>query len=368
MTTIFCVRPQGFNVGNDVIFLGMQSFLYEAFGKVVNIISLPATSRYESQLRSGLTAKTVHDINQYGHGVILGGGNLYENGELDLDLEALEALEAPLMLFSLSRGRIYNRQHRLVDRTNAMPASAVIALNRKARYSLTRDEATQTYLRSLEIKKSEMGGCPSLFINRLVNRLPKLSPGDRTDVLISVRHPALMNIPLRQQAQVTHDLVEIIEFLRGEGFADIRLLCHDQRDIPFAASFTGVEYVYTGDIYSYLALLRSCSLNVTYRLHAALPCLSFGTPTIKISYDERAISLMETIGLGTWNLNMMDSEAVVAQVRERYRRLDILEQLRNQAQPIWNQLNTVMRNAFCQFAADVLAYQDGECCIEPTTK
>ena len=42
MINLFCIRPKGFNVGNDAIYLGLQHFLYGAFGEVVNLISLPA--------------------------------------------------------------------------------------------------------------------------------------------------------------------------------------------------------------------------------------------------------------------------------------------------------------------------------------
>ena len=110
MITLFCIRPRGFNIGNEAIFVALQPFLHRAFGEVVNIITLPATARYETDVKAGLTPTTVYDINQYGHGVIVGGGNLYENGEIDVHSGALEALEAPLMLFSLSRGRVYNRR------------------------------------------------------------------------------------------------------------------------------------------------------------------------------------------------------------------------------------------------------------------
>ena len=118
MINLFCIRPKGFNIGNDAIFMGLRHFIHEAFGQVVNLIELPATSRYESQAKGGLTSKTIYEINQYGHGVIVGGGNLYENGELDVTLDALKTLEVPLMLFSISRGRIYNRQCKLVERTD----------------------------------------------------------------------------------------------------------------------------------------------------------------------------------------------------------------------------------------------------------
>ncbi len=40
-------------------------------------------------------AQTVYEINRFGHGVVVGGGNLYENGELEINPVALKALEKP---------------------------------------------------------------------------------------------------------------------------------------------------------------------------------------------------------------------------------------------------------------------------------
>jgi polysaccharide pyruvyl transferase WcaK-like protein len=356
MITLFCIRPKGFNVGNDAIYLGMQRYIFEAFGQVVNIISLPATSRYESHAKAGLSAQTVYEINLYGDGVIVGGGNLYENGELQVDTNALEALEVPLMLFSLSRGRVYNRRGQLVNRTNAMPKLIAQAINRKAKFSLARDGYTGDYLQEIGATHSRVGGCPTIFLNRIVDRLPRLHPPDRSGVLISVRNPSLMSIPLKQQALVHRHIGEMIEFLRAEGHKDIRLLCHDHRDIPFAASFADVEFVYLDDIYTYLALLNSCALNVTYRLHSALPCLSFCRPMISISYDERALSLMRTIGYEDWNIDMIQTPEVVAQVKDRYRRLGELPAWREKTKSIWDGLDKVMGDTFRAFAAEVTAY------------
>jgi len=358
MINLFCVRPKGFNVGNDAIYIGLQYFLYEAFGQIINLIPLAATSRYESQAQAGLTAKTIYEINQYGHGVIVGGGNLYENGELDINLDALKTLEVPLMLFSLSRGRIYNRQHTLVDRTDAMPDQAILTLNQQASYSLARDQATYDYLQHIGFTQCQVGGCPTIFLDRMVERLPQIPERDQAGVLIAVRNPNLMSIPLKKQSQVRNDILNIIDFLRREGFRDVRLLCNDHRDIPFAASFDGIDYVYTGDVYSYLALLGSCRLCISYRLHASLPCVAFGTPTIKISYDERALSLMETVGLAEWNIDMIQTDDVINQVKERYQNMDRLTALRNQIQPRWEQLYKVMQDTFNSFAQDVRAYRN----------
>lgn len=352
MITLFCIRPKAFNVGNDAIFMGLKYFIQEAFGRVVNLVSLPATARYESQAKAGLTAKTIYEINQYGHGVIVGGGNLYENGELDVQLDALERLNVPLMLFSLSCGRIYGRRRQLVTRTDTMPARTILALNRAAQFSMARDRATKEHLDRLGASNAMIGGCPTIFLDRMLPFLPPLSSADQGGVLLSVRNPELMNIPLDAKAHVHQQITDVIAYLRSEGYPNIRLLCHDHRDIPFAASFGDIEYIYADDIYVFLALLRSTSLVVTFRLHSALPCLAFGTPMIKISYDERALSLLDTVGFGGWNIDLVQSKNLVAEVIDRHRRLAELDDLRQQAQPTWDHLYATMRDAFHRFAEE----------------
>lgn len=353
MITLFNIRPKGFNIGNDAIYIGMQHFLYKAFGEIVNIITLPATSRYENQPKAGLTVRTVYEVNQYGHGVIVGGGNIYENGELDIDLNALHALEVPMMLFSLSGGKVYNRNLKLVDRTDAMPKNIIIELNKKAKYSLVRDKATYDYLQSLGCTESQIGGCPTMCLDYIENKLPEKYEELKNVVLISVRNPNLMSIPLEKQRKVYNDILNIISFFHSKKGKDVKLLCHDHRDIEFAASFENIEYIYTGDIFTYLGFLRSCALNVTYRLHSFIPCLVFGTPTIIISYDQRALSLVDTIGFGEWNINMIYENNVIERIIDRYSCINDLDDKKNKTRPVWEKLYSTMNNAFRNFAMDV---------------
>lgn len=357
---IFCVRPKGFNVGNDAIYLGLQAALQEAFGCFVNLITIAATSKYESAGQAGLTSRTIHEINQYGHGVIVGGGNLYENGELDLNPDALTRLEPPLMLFSLSRGRIYNREDRLVDRTDVMSDRLIFALNRKALASLSRDRTTAQYLAGLGLNTAELGGCPTIFLDRIAERLPEVAETDRGCSLVSVRHPSLMNISLHRQMRVHDEVRMIIELLREKGNSDVRLLCHDHRDIPFAASFKDVPYIYIADPLQYLALLKHTKLNVTYRVHSALPCMAFGTPFIKLSYDERALSLMETVGYGEWNIDIVRSPNALADVADRLASLDRLGEIRKSATATWENLKQTQDSAMRRFAEAARAHERGE--------
>jgi polysaccharide pyruvyl transferase WcaK-like protein len=355
MLNIFCIRPKGFNVGNDAIFMGLQAAIAEAFGAFVNLISIPATSRYESQAKAGLTSRTVHEINQYGHGVIVGGGTLYENGELDVNLEALRKLEPPLMLFSLSRGRMYNRLDKLVERTDVMSDTLIAGLNRQATWSLARDHATLAHLQGLGLDHARLGGCPTIFLDRLRGQFPEVPQADRRTTLVSVRNPQLMNISLQRQIGIASQVQQIIALLRHSGHDDVRLLCHDHRDIPFAASLAE-PYVYIQEPHAYLALLNSCRLNVTYRVHSALPCMALGTPFIKLSYDERAISLMDTVGYGDWNIDIVREPDVPGAVAERLARIDQLPALRQQAQPVWESLRATQDGALSQFAAAVRAF------------
>lgn len=355
MLNIFCIRPKGFNVGNDAIFMGLQAALAEAFDSFVNLISIPATSRYESQAKAGLNSRTVHEINQYGHGVIVGGGNLYENGELDVNLEALKKLETPMMLFSLSRGRVYNRLDKLVDRTDVMSDNIMAGVNKHARWSLARDHATLNHLKGLGMDHAVLGGCPTIFLDRISSQLPEVPVGDRRTTLVSVRNPSLMNIALHRQIGIPQQVQALVKLLRDNGHEDVRLLCHDHRDIPFAASL-GEPYVFIQEPHAYLALLKSCRLNVTYRVHSALPCMAFGTPFIKLSYDERALSLLDTVGFGDWNIDIVKEPDVVGAVANRLNRLEDLPKIREQAAPIWSNIRTTQDTALKEFATACREY------------
>ncbi|MCK5706704.1 MAG: polysaccharide pyruvyl transferase family protein [Candidatus Aureabacteria bacterium] len=291
----------------------------------------------------------MHEINQYGSGVIVGGGNLYENGELEINSTALKALDVPLMIFSVSRGRIYNRDLNLVDRTDVMTDDKIRILNKKADITLSRDITTQKYLESLDIYNL-LGGCPTLYLNEIPQHLMPISDVGKTDALISVRTPALMNIPLEYQYALREQIREIISYLKGNGYKVIKLFCHDHRDIAFAASFKDMEYIYSDDIYTYISYLRSTRLNVTFRLHSFLPALSYDIPAIKISYDERAFSLTKTIGMGEWNIDMVKQD-MVEEVKKRVQSLNDFEIMKENAKKTtWKKLKDVQLNSFKQFA------------------
>lgn len=349
MINLYSVRPKGFNIGNDVIYLGVNHFIRNAFKKNFNVISLPATSKYEAQKKGGVSSQTVYEINQFGHGLIIGGGNLYENGELEVNPNALAALEKPMMIFSVSRGRIYNKNLEMVNRTDVMTDDKIKLLNQRAEISLSRDKSTKQYIDKLDAPNT-LGGCPTLFINEIPQHLVPLLEADKTDALISIRTPTLMSIPVSYQYGMREDMLRIIELLKKKGYSNIKILCHDHRDIPFAASFGTIDYVYTEDVYTYLTYLRNTRLNVTYRLHSFIPCLSYDVPAVKISYDERAISMLDTLGMDEWNINMLKDDVI----KELENRIDNIKDLENIKAKLkkttWQDLHNIMTTSSAKFA------------------
>ncbi len=348
MVNIYSIRPKGFNIGNDVIYLALNHFIRQAFEKNLNLISLPATGKYETNRKAGLSSETIYEINQFGHGVIIGGGNLYENGELEIDNIALKALEKPLMIFSVSRGMIFNKQLKMVERTNVMSDEKISLLNRKADISLSRDKATFEFINNLG-EKNILGGCPTLFINEIPQHLVPLSMSEKTDALISIRTPSLMSIPSSSQHKIRKDIIEIINLLKKKNYKNIKLLCHDHRDIPFADSFD-IEYLYTEDVYTFLSYLRNTRLSITYRLHSFLPCLSFNIPTINLSYDQRSISMLDTLNIAKWNINIL-KENVLNEIEDRINRLDDLNLIKDDLKNnVWRDLKDNMVDACTKFS------------------
>lgn len=314
------IRPIGHNVGNDAIHFNLRRMIEESFGRVVSVVDIAATTKYGGD-KAGLSAGTVHDLNRFADGVIVGGGNLFENNELFVDEQALISLQPPLMLFSNSRGEIYGREGKLIPRSDAMPDQKLAMLLERADVSVSRDSVTNKYLQKINPKDS-LGWCPTINSSKYSEFLPPLSKGEQVGALVAVRAPSLMNVSHSVQARTIEHVSSAISALRENGHSRVRILCNDSRDLDFASYFRftdGVDTVYTRDVYQYLSLLKNSEALVSYRLHATIPAVAFGVPTLNLTYDERAETLLQDLDLGASVLNIATnwqagSEAIRARV------------------------------------------------------
>lgn len=300
--TIFHITPHGpgLNVGNFAISSAIRYLLRET-NKDINILSIDA---FSNKKLSGLNKQVIHEANLYGSGILVGGGNLYENNELIVDRNAIKSLQVPLGLFSISIGRIFNNNLKLARRTDVMPDETIQDLNKACSFSLSRDLATHNHLKSINIKKSQLGLCPTLFLNDYFEVKNKFNNLGRNDILLVIRNPELMNIPVKYKLKVAEFIKKTYENFK-KNKQNVKIVCNDMRDIIFVTSIGISDYIYTGEVDEYLTRLKNASLVISLRLHATLPCFSFGTKCINLSYDERSMSLMNSIGLKNWDIQIL---------------------------------------------------------------
>lgn len=349
--TVFNLRPNTPNIGNELLALGTDAILRSVLGGNLRVVSLPVSVNGGVK-GGGLTAQTVYEINQLADGLLIGPGNIFENGALNVDLRAMAALSVPTMVFSVSMGRVFDRSGHLAARTDSIADEKMLALCRIADPILVRDIATGNHLAKLGCDDVKIAGCPTLFIGDIAP-----DPEVANTILISVRHPGLMSIPNSAKGRVPGELRRMIDHFRHQGI-DARLLCHDYQDLAFAQAFPDVPALYTEDPWRFLSWLRGCRLNVGFRLHAFLCCLALGTPSIPLTYDERSMSLIETVGLSNWTVQFLHSKDVLRDVQERCDSLSQLEHLTRLARPAWDALRESMVGALQQFAVRMDAYAD----------
>ena len=319
---LFFVRPATRNIGNDVIAYATMELFYEVFGDAANIVNIPALKGPQF---GGLVSRQVHDMNRFADAVVVGGGNLFENGQISYNAQALDALRPPMILMAVSHGRIASRDGGLQDRTDSLPPEAIRHLVQRSALTLVRDNASQAILRNFGVEV-EVGGCPTLF-------LPSNPEGQKPsgDILISVRHPLRMNVPPPLQWRIAEDLRRLIVTLRAEYSLPVRLVCHDYIDIEFAAGFPDTPLAYFDDTARYMTALRSCAPHVSYRLHGFLPCLAFGTHSINLSYDERGRSMLGTIGMESWDIDLLEAGDCISAVMDRARASEHYQSIRQAA-------------------------------------
>ena len=125
-----------------------------------------------------------------------------------------------------------------------------------------------------------------------------------------------MNIPIASKPKVAQFIKDTYFKLKKTN-QNIKVVCNDMRDISFVNSIGISKYIYTGEVDEYLTRLKNASLVISLRLHATLPCLSFGTRCINLSYDERSMSLMKSMGLENWDIKVLSSKNLYEDVSKK---------------------------------------------------
>lgn len=353
MPTIFRVQPVTTNVGNDLIALAADRLLATAFGDGVTLVNVPAAGGTGPKA-GGLSARNVYAMNHLADAVLVGGGNLFENGGVEIDPTAMAALTVPFGVVGVSSGRVHDRRGTLRPRTDALSHARLRAVCDQAEPLLVRDQATFDHLRDLGVSHVTLTGCPTLSLAATLDDARPLDPSLAGVTLLSVRAPTLMSVSPARQDQVRGDVRALLEQFEDQG-RPVELLCHDYQDLAFAQAYEGVPIRYTEDARTVLSWLRSCDVSVGYRLHGFLAALAMDTPAVHVSYDERGAGMLDTIGLADWDLSMFEVDDIPGAVAERLADLPRLRALQEAAIPRVAALRDAMATELERFAARVCA-------------
>lgn len=216
-----------------------------------------------------------------------------------------------------------------------------------------RDDATAVHLKKRGVTDVRVVGCPSILLDAQALPLPEADPVAQGAVLISVRHPKLMSVPYSLHAKVRADVRRLIELARKRGHENIKLLCHDPADLSFAAEFRDVPMLYTEGVARFLGWLRDSLINLSFRLHSFVPCVSLGVPALHFSYDQSALNLIQTLGLSAWDIDFANTPDIIPHVSRYWNSLAPGATRDSSFAPRWADLKATMTHEVAAFAARV---------------
>lgn len=353
---IAILRPFGGNVGNHVINRSVKYLLKDQNPcDDVNIIDIPASKKLDSGLFSGLDRHSVFYLNEVADGVIIGGGNLFENGEVDADPVALKALRPPLMLFSNSLGRIIGRHGTYIDRSDSSSTTTLQALHNASRIALARDSSTVKLLSDTHGCAAELGWCPTIHTDVAYGSLlPSIAKSNK--IYISIRNPERISGSDYQKYKVTNAIEELIQIVSRDYETEAIILCNDLRDLKYAMYLNkryNTRFEYTADDVEFVTKLKSAKLVFSFRLHTTIPCVALGTEVLNFSYDERAECLLADLGLNTRSITLTNTtpEKICLVIEENLKS-------KNTTKPeIWEDISKYQKEKLSNFMTVAHQYQ-----------
>lgn len=322
--------------------LVVRQRLEEALGPRVNVVFL--RGRCDGFGRSGLTSRTVYEINMFGHGLVVCGDTEAPAEPAEaLDVEAAAQVDVPSVLCGfVARGRTLAG----LDPTQYTP------LTEGCVAALGNEPGAVVALRAANADAA-LAAPLALFSERVT--VPSAAP---SGVLLPVRNPAKLPLEPERRTAVHAEVRALVDRLRAAGHEDVRLLCQDASDLSFAAAYADLEYAYTADPYRWLGWLRAAELVVSFRLEASLACAASSVPFVHLAADDGAKATLQSVGLAPWSIDLRESAALPLDVMDRVAELPEQAVHRIATMASWGDYDRRTSDAFSRFAQAVRDHRD----------
>ncbi len=352
--TLFLLRPDPQDLGERISELVLRHRIAEALGPRVNLV--PLHGQGDGLGRGGLSTRTVYEINMHGHGVVVFGAT--DTGpeiepEIDLDPEACKLLTVPVLVCG-----VVGRGPKDALKIAGLDLHGLKALAGVTTAATAAEPGALFGLHSAAPTQALLTGPMRLFVDRLPPGGILLDEPEGTGALVVIRNPARLPLPAKKRTAVHAQVRAIADMLQSQGHEDVRLLCQHPTDVAFAAAY-GIDYFYCDDPYTFLDVVQTADIVVSYRLEAALAAASYGRPMVHLASDEASRSVMRTVGLSDWSVDLTAADAVeaVAGLAKTHEELS-LERVR--LLPNWSEYDRRAHEAFGAFADAVIAQRKEE--------
>ena len=103
--------------------------------------------------------------------------------------------------------------------------------------------------------------------------------------------------------------------------------------------------------------VKNASILVSYRLHATLPAVSFNTPVVNITYDERAESICQDLGILSESIKMVGNGSNTRDlIRSKIMSGGYQSSADKKRQAIWKDISATQKSLFDNFKSQIEDY------------
>jgi hypothetical protein len=244
-------------------------------------------------IRDPLTQTDIRDINATDC-ALLCGTNLYQRDwHSALTVEALEAIEVPVIPFGVGGSAAELSDHSV----GPVTAQMIRALHSRCDLSSVRDPHAADVLAELGVENALLTGCPVLFWQGGTT-LPEIATAPRRHIVITARNWLMHRWPENVDHPVQIRLLE--RLLQAFPSEQLTYAVHEEYDLRLIKRL-GIPagMVFHSDRPEDYFELYSDPANVVFamRLHAGMLALANGVPAVFVGHDTRTYSFCDLMDI-----------------------------------------------------------------------
>lgn len=305
------ICPSTQNKGDDFVAIGIKKLFYELIPNI-DYRQIAANSKIDfNNFRIGGITKNTIDLLNSSDLIVVGGSNLYETMQIEIEVDSLDKLIKPVILIGIGTGWDFKSPR--PPQFSTENEYVIKKLHDKAIGSSVRDKMTKRVLENIGIDNVTVTGCPAALIynqplkkaedqNIYISCLPyRMFEPQSFDPRIN-----LWRASYKRKRAITNSYFKLLKLLDFHKIP-FKIFVTDFRDIPIAQKNNhDKEVIVSSEPQELLMRLNEATTVIGYRLHSCIPSVGMGIPIVPIIADGRSMAFVETFELSELSVNPME--------------------------------------------------------------